>query len=113
MLCACVLNEGPKWDQHLPLAKFLYNNSYQKSINISPFKALYGRPCRTPLSWSESVERVIFHLDIVAKVEEKVKHIYTNILTAQSRQKTYTDKRCHVVSWSLKLVITYTYEFLL
>jgi hypothetical protein len=29
---AHVLNDGPKWDWHLPLAEFSYNNSYQKSL---------------------------------------------------------------------------------
>jgi hypothetical protein len=42
MLRACVLTDGPKWDKHLPLAEFSYNNSYQESIKISPFEALYG-----------------------------------------------------------------------
>jgi hypothetical protein len=89
---AYVLNDGPKWDKHLPLADFSYNNSYQESIKILPFEALYGRPCHTPLSWSKSGERVIFGPDIVTEAEEKVKQIHANILTAQSRQKSYTDK---------------------
>jgi hypothetical protein len=93
MLCACVLNDGPKWDKHIPLAEFSYNNSYQKSIKMSPFETLYGQPYRTPLSWFELDERVIFGPDIVTKVEEKVKQIRVNTLTAQSRQKSYTDKR--------------------
>jgi transposase InsO family protein len=42
MLRACVLTDGPKWDKHLPRAEFSYNNSYQESIKISPFGALYG-----------------------------------------------------------------------
>jgi hypothetical protein len=94
MLCACVLTDGPKWDKHLPLAEFSYNNSYQESIKKSPFEALYKRPCHTPLSWSESGKRVIFGLDIVTKAEEKVKQIQANILASQSRQKSNTDKRC-------------------
>jgi hypothetical protein len=94
MLRACVLTDGPKWDKHLPLAEFSYNNSYQESIKMSPFEVLYGRPCRTPLSWSESGERAIFGPDIVTEAEEKVKQIQANILAAQSRQKSYTDKRC-------------------
>jgi hypothetical protein len=93
MLRACVMMDGPKLDNHLPLVEFSYNNSYQESIKISPFKALYGRPCRTPLSWSKSGERVIFGPDIVIEVEEKVKQIQANILTVQSHQKSYTDKR--------------------
>jgi hypothetical protein len=32
----------PKWDKHLPLAEFSYNNSYHESIKMSPFEALYG-----------------------------------------------------------------------
>jgi hypothetical protein len=42
MLRACVLTDGPKWDKHLPLVEFLYNNSYQESIKMSPFEAVYG-----------------------------------------------------------------------
>jgi hypothetical protein len=94
MLRSCVLTDGPKWDNHLPLAKFLYNNSYQESIKMSPFEALYGRPYRAPLSWSESSERVIFGPDIVTKAKKKVKQIQANILVAQSRQKSHANKRC-------------------
>jgi hypothetical protein len=83
----------PKWEKHLPLAEFSYNNSYQESIKMSPFKALYGWPCRTPLSWSESDEWVTFGPDIVTEAEEKVKQIQANILATQSHQKSYTDKR--------------------
>jgi hypothetical protein len=93
MLRACVLTDGSKWDKHLSLAEFSYNNSYQESIKMSPFEALYGRPYRTPLSWYESGKRVIFGPDIVTEAEEKVKQIQANILVAQSRQKSYTDKR--------------------
>jgi hypothetical protein len=85
--------DGPKRDKHLPLAKFPYNNSYQESIKMSPFEALYGRPYHTPLSWSESGKRVIFGPDNVTEAEEKVKQIQVNILSAQSCQKSYADKR--------------------
>jgi hypothetical protein len=60
---------------------------------MSPFKALYGWPCCTPLSWSESGERVISSPDIVIEAEEKVKQIRANNLTTESRQKSYTNKR--------------------
>jgi hypothetical protein len=93
MLRACVLTDGPKWDKHLPLAEFSYNNSYQESIKMSPFEAPYRWPCCTPLSWYESGKTVIFGPDIVIEAEEKVKQIQANILAAQSCQKSYTDKR--------------------
>jgi hypothetical protein len=101
MLHDCVQTDGPKWGKHLPLAEFSYNNSYQESIKMSPFKALYGRPSRTPLSWSESSERVIFGPVIVIEAEEKVKQIQANILTAQSRQKSYADKRRHPLEFEV------------
>jgi hypothetical protein len=101
MLRACVLTDGPKWDNHLTLAEFSYNNSYQERIKMSPFKALYGWPCRTPLSWSKSGERVIFGPDIVTEAEEKVKQIQANILTTQSRQKSYTNKRCRPLEFEV------------
>jgi hypothetical protein len=69
---------------------------------MSPFEALYGRPCRMPLSWSESGERVIFGLDIMKEVEGKVRQIRTNILTVQSRQKRYTDKRQHPLEFEVE-----------
>jgi hypothetical protein len=68
---------------------------------MSPFEALYGRPYRTPLSWSESGERVIFGPDIVTEADEKVQQIRANILTVQSHQKSYTDKRCRPLEFEV------------
>jgi hypothetical protein len=82
MLRARVLTDGPKWDKHVSLAEFSYNNSFEESIKMSPFETLYGRSCRTPLSWFESSEMVIFGPDIVTEVGEKVKQIQANILAA-------------------------------
>jgi hypothetical protein len=71
MLRACVLMDGPKWDKHLPLAEFSYNNSYQESIKMSPFEVLHGWPGHTPVSWSQSRERVTFGPDIVEAEESE------------------------------------------
>ncbi|WVZ88196.1 hypothetical protein U9M48_034742 [Paspalum notatum var. saurae] len=75
MLRACVLTYSTKWDECLPLAEFAYNNSYQKSLEMAPFEALYGRRCRTPLNWSEPGERVTFGPDLVTQAEEQVRFI--------------------------------------
>ena len=53
MLRACALDYGKSWDKNLPYAEFSYNNSYQASLKMSPFEALYGRQCRTPLLWDQ------------------------------------------------------------
>jgi hypothetical protein len=52
---------------------------------MSPFEALYGRRCRTPLNWSETGERKIFRPDLVVEAEDKVRVIQANLKTAQSR----------------------------
>ncbi|WVZ97236.1 hypothetical protein U9M48_042786 [Paspalum notatum var. saurae] len=92
-LRACALTYSTKWDECLPLAEFAYNNSYQKSLEMAPFEALYGRRCRTPLNWSEPGERVTFGPDLVTQAEKQVKFIHDNLKRAQSRQKCYSDKR--------------------
>jgi transposase InsO family protein len=43
MLRACALKYGKSWDKSLPYAEFSYNNSYQASIKMAPYEALYGR----------------------------------------------------------------------
>jgi hypothetical protein len=93
MLRACALEFPQKWDDCLPLAEFSYNNSYQESIKMAPFEALYGRRCRTPLNWSEPGERNFFRPDMVKETEEKVQRIIHNLKEAQARQKSYADKR--------------------
>jgi hypothetical protein len=93
MLRACVLDFSQKWDECLPLAEFSYNDSYQESIEMAPFEALYGRRCRTPLNWSEPGERYFFRLDMVKETEERVQKIIHNMKKAQARQKSYADKR--------------------
>jgi transposase InsO family protein len=50
MLRAYVIQYDKNWDKCLALAKFSYNNSYQSSLKMAPFEALYGRRCQTPLS---------------------------------------------------------------
>ena len=53
------------WDTHLPLMEFAYNNSYQTSIGMAPYEALYGRKCRAPVCWDEVGERKLVGPEIV------------------------------------------------
>jgi hypothetical protein len=86
MLRACALQDKLGWKKRLPYAEFSYNNSYQASLKMSPFQALYGRNCRTPLHWDQPGERQVFGIDIILEAEESVRMVRENLKTAQSRQ---------------------------
>ena len=44
MLHYCILDLGGNQDDHLPLVEFTNNNSYQASVGVAPYEALYRRP---------------------------------------------------------------------
>ncbi len=88
------LDFGGSWDKNLPYAEFSYNNSYQASLQMAPYEALYGRKCRTPLLRDQTGERQVFGTDMLREAEEIVKTIQERLRVAQSRQKSYADNRC-------------------
>ena len=59
MLRSCVIDYEGSWDKHIPLVEFVYNNSFQSSIGMAPYEALYGQKCRTPLCWTELSEKKV------------------------------------------------------
>jgi hypothetical protein len=82
MLRACALQLGGSWDKSLPYAEVSYNNSYQASLKMSPFEALYGRKCRTPLDWDQIGERQFFGPELIQEAEEQVRIIRENLRVA-------------------------------
>ena len=93
MLQACVLDHKGSWEEHFPLVEFVFNNNYQASIQMAPYEALYGRPCRSPICWTEVGESFITSPDLIRDTSEKVSLIRQRLLMAQSRQKSYADVR--------------------
>ena len=93
MLRACVIKLKGSWDTHLALMEFAYNNSYQASIEMVPFEALYGRKCRTPVCWDEVGERRLIGPELVHIILEKVKVIRDNLKKVRNRQKSYANNR--------------------
>ena len=49
MLRGCMIDFPGSWDMYILLMEFAYNNSYQSSIGMTPYEALYDRKCRTSL----------------------------------------------------------------
>ncbi|XP_012480870.1 uncharacterized protein LOC105795754 [Gossypium raimondii] len=72
MLRSCVIDFRGSWEDYLPLAEFAYNNSYQSSIPMGPYKALYG--CRL--------------------IRDRLK-------ATLDRQKSYVDLKCRETEYSM------------
>ncbi|KAL0556646.1 hypothetical protein IC582_005160 [Cucumis melo] len=93
MLRACALEFPGSWDSHLHLMEFAYNNSYQATIGMAPFEALYGKCCRSPVCWDEVGEQRLMGPELVQSTNEAIQKIRSRMHTAQSRQKSYADVR--------------------
>ena len=67
--------------------------SYQASIQMAPYEALYGRPCQSSICWTGMGERSIIGPDLIRDTSKKVNLIQKCLLMAQSRQKSYAERR--------------------
>jgi hypothetical protein len=101
MLRACALKDSKSWDKCLLYVEFSYNNSYQKSLKMSPFEILYRRKCRTPLFWNELGENQVFGPEILQEAEKQVQVIRENLKLVQSRQKSYAEHRRRKLSFQV------------
>ncbi|XP_070036833.1 uncharacterized protein [Nicotiana tomentosiformis] len=90
---------GGSLDQCLPLAEFAYNNSYQSSIQMAPYEALYGRRCQFLVSWFEPGEARLLGTDLVQDALVKVKLIQYRLCKAQFRKKSYADWKVRDVAY--------------
>ena len=93
MLRACVMDFKGAWNKKLSLIEFSYNNSYQASIGMPPYEALYGRKCRSPIHWYETREKQLHKTEFIQEAVESIQKIHQRMKTAQDRQKSYADKR--------------------
>ncbi|XP_070009980.1 uncharacterized protein [Nicotiana sylvestris] len=65
---------------------------------MAPYEALYWRYCTSPVCWFEPGEAWLLGTDLVQDVLDKVKVIQERLRTAQSRQKSYADRKVYDVS---------------
>ncbi|GJY65072.1 putative reverse transcriptase domain-containing protein [Tanacetum coccineum] len=103
MLRACVIDFGKGWERHLPLVEFSYNNSYHASIKATPFEALYGRKCRSPVCWAEVGDVQLTRPEIIHETTKKIVQIRQRLQAARDRQRSYAN--------ILKRVIPVAYKF--
>jgi hypothetical protein len=92
MLRMYVMDKPSKWEDYLHLVEFTYNNGYQASLKMSPFEALYGRKCNTPVSWDNPTDIVVLGPELLKDMEDQMVRIKQNLKAAQDRQKKYADK---------------------
>jgi hypothetical protein len=85
MLRLCVLDFKGSWIRYLLLVEFAYNNSFQPTIGMAPYEALYGRKCRSPLYWDEVGERQMLGPELVQETKENIALIRKRMLIAQSQ----------------------------
>ena len=82
--------------------KFSYNNSYQTSIGMAPYEALYGRKCRTPICWTDLNEHKVIGLDIVKEIEEKVRIIQQRLKAVSDRKKSYANLKRKDIEYEVR-----------
>nr|GEX09753.1 reverse transcriptase domain-containing protein [Tanacetum cinerariifolium] len=79
-------------------AYHLENNGQSKRTiqtleDIDPFKALYGRKCRSPVCWAEVEDTRLTGPELIHETTEKILQIKQRIQPARDRQKSYSDVR--------------------
>jgi hypothetical protein len=75
-------------------------------MKMSPFQAMYGRNCRTPLHWDQPGERQVFGLDMLLEAEENIRMVWENLKAAQSRHRSYADTRRRELSFEVETMST-------
>ena len=93
LLRSWIIDFNGYWDKHFPLVEFFYNNIYHPPISIAPFEALYGRKCRSPITWFELGETSLLGPKLIYKTLVKVHIIRNRLKIAYSRQKSYATHR--------------------
>ena len=101
MLISCVIDYEGSWDRRIPLVEFMYNNSFQSSIGMTPYEALYRRKSRTPLCWTKLSEKKVIDSDFIQETEEKVKMIRERLKVATDRKKSYADLKRKVIQYEI------------
>ena len=101
MIRGCVLDFSGSWDKYIPLMEFAYNNSYQSSIGMALYEALYGRRCITPMCLTELNGHKIIGPDLVKGIEEKVQIIQQRLKAASYRQRSYANLKIKDIEYQV------------
>jgi hypothetical protein len=70
LLRVCAMEFGGNWEDHLPLVEFTYKNSYQATIRMAPYEALYGKKCQILVCWKEVGDRNLIGPEFIQDTSE-------------------------------------------
>ncbi|GJW62280.1 reverse transcriptase domain-containing protein [Tanacetum coccineum] len=76
-----------------PLIEFSYNNNYHASIKATPFEALYGRKCISPVCWAKVRDVQITGQEIIHETTKKIVQIRQRLQATRDRQRSYANVR--------------------
>lgn len=79
------------WIKFLPLVEFAYNSSFHRSLQMSPFKALYGQDCLTPLRFADPSLPVPAAKHTLEEMDQQLRLIRENLKRASDRQASYAN----------------------
>ncbi|GJX40030.1 putative reverse transcriptase domain-containing protein [Tanacetum coccineum] len=66
-------------------------NGYHASIKVTPFEALYGRKCHSPVCWTKVREAQILGPELIQETTERIVQIKQRMQAAHDRQKSCAD----------------------
>ena len=85
-----------QWLKFLLVVEFAYNSSFHRSLQMSPFKALYRQECLTPLHLAGPNLYVPVVKETLEEMDCQLQIIRENLKKVSDKQKSYTDLR-HLV----------------
>ena len=75
MIRMYVMEKPSEWEDYIHLVDFAYNNRKQASLGMRRYEALYGRICRTPMTWDNPVNRIVLGPKLLKEMEQEVAKI--------------------------------------
>lgn len=90
------------WDEHLDMAEFAVNNSYQSSIRTMPFEMVYGKLPYTPISMDQRMRGANPASDTLAeRLQENLQNACKKLEAAQQRMREYADRHRRDVQFAV------------
>lgn len=87
-----VMHKPTRWEEYFHLVEFTYNNGKQTYMGMILFKVMYGRRCRTLVSWDNRVNKITLGPHMLRETKQEVAQIKYKLKISEDRQKSYVDQ---------------------